>query len=180
MLTLKHLGLIEGAKSLNDVPPAYLAETLRALMNAHNTMTKKTGVSDTPLPAPPNIRAIAVTAQNGQFNITITDPDGQAQASLGLHYFLEWDTTPAFANPTVEDIGPARGESLQLGNQTLYWRAYSQFRHSPISQKIAYGGANPIAVVGGGAATPPPPGGGSGGSGGGGGFGGGSRIALSQ
>jgi hypothetical protein len=172
-LTLPHLGDIE-ARDWK------LGETLRAIMNAHNTVIEKTGVSDTPLPAPPNIRSIAVTAQNGQFNIVITDPDGQAQQSLGLHYFLEWATDPSFppTTTTVEDIGPARGESLQLGNVTLYWRAYSQFRHSAISKKIVFGA--PTAVVGGGNAVPPPPGGGSGGSGGGGGFGGGSRFQQRQ
>src|SRR6266404_4020921 len=144
MLVLPHLGRIEG----ND---PYVAETFRQLLNAANLIAKQTGTSGQPLPAPPNIRAIAVSAQNGQFTITLTDPDGQAGVSLGIHYFLEWDTNPAFPNPTVEDMGPARGESLQLGNLTLYWRAYSQYRNSPISKKIVYGGSSPIAVVGGGA-----------------------------
>jgi hypothetical protein len=117
-----------------------------------------------------------VTAQNGQFNITLSDPDGMAAPNLGIHRFLEWDTNPAFTNPTVEDIGPAYGESLQLGNVTAYWRAYSQYRNSAVSQKVIFGGTTPIAVVGGGAAVPAPPGGGSGGAGGGGGFGGGTRL----
>lgn len=168
MLTLPHLGRIEAQDP-------YLGETLRKIQEHINLIATQTGTSGTPLPAPPNIRSITVTAQNGQFNITLSDPDGQALQSLGIHYFLEWATDAAFSNPTVEDIGPSRGESLQLGNLTLYWRAYSQFRNSTISQKIVYGGTSPIAVVGGGNAVPAPPGGGSGGSGGGGGFGGLSR-----
>lgn len=166
MLVLPHLGRIEGKDP-------YVAETFRQLLAEINLIAKQTGTSGQLLPAPPNIRGIAVSAQNGQFSITLTDPDGQAAASLGIHYFLEWATDTAFSNPTVEDIGPARGESLQLGNLTLYWRAYSQFRNSPASAKIVYGGTtSPIAVVGGGAAVPTPPGGSSGGAGGGGGFGG--------
>lgn len=171
MLVLPHLGRIK------DKDP-YLGETVESLMREINLIATQTGTSGRSLPAPPNIRTIAVSAQNGQFSITLTDPDGQAAQSLGIHYFLEWDTNPAFPNPTVEDMGPARGESLQLGNLTLYWRAYSQYRNSPISQKIVYGGSSPIAVVGGGAAVPAPPGGGSGGGGGGGGFGGGNRQRL--
>ena len=163
---LRHLGWIE-----SNFDPR-LAETFRELLQEVNLIGTQTGASGTRLPAPPNIRAISVTAQNGQFTITLTDPDGQAGQSLGIHYFLEWDTNPAFTNPTVEDVGPARGESLQLGNLTLYWRAYSQYRNSPISKKIVYGGTSPIAVAGGGNAVPPPLGGGSGGAGGGGGFGG--------
>jgi hypothetical protein len=170
VLTLKHLGMIERSDP-------FMGETLRALQDAHNGIATQTGVSHTPLPAPPNIRAIAVSAQNGQFTISITDPDGQAQSNLGLHYFLGYDTNPAFPNPTIEDIGPARGKSLQLGNLTLYWFAESSFRISPLSARVVYGGANPIAVVGGGSAVGPPPGGGSGAGGGGGGFGGGQRFS---
>lgn len=167
MPRLPHLGFLE-----TKYDPR-LAETLRKLSESIDLVALKAGVSGSDTQAPPNIRSIAVTAANGYFNIVITDPLGAAQPSLGIHYFLEWDSNPAFASPQVEDIGPARNEYIALGNQTLYFRAYSQYRNSPRSQAIVYGGSSPIAVVGGGSAGPAPaPSQGSGGAGGKGGFGG--------
>ena len=114
MITLKHLGTIERDNPL-------LGETLRDIQKHINMIATQTGTSGDPLPAPPNIRSIVVTAQNGQFNIVLSDPDGQAAPNLGIHYFLEWSTDPAFpaGTTTVEDIGPGRGESIQLGSLTL-------------------------------------------------------------
>ncbi len=165
MLTIAQLAPIK------DRDP-YLYESLVLIVQELQNMAKLTGTSGTPIPAPPDIASITVTASNGFFSVKLSDPAGQAQDNLGLHRFIEWDTNPAFPNPTVEDIGPSLSEYIQLGNQTLYFRAYSQFRNSPRSKKIVYGGANPIAVNGGGSAGPAPPGGGSGSGGGGGGFGG--------
>jgi hypothetical protein len=158
----------------------YLYETLTQIVDEVNGIASQTGSSANQLAAPPNIAALNVVAMNGQFTIAITDPAGQAQPNLGLHYFLEYDTNPAFPNPTVEDIGPSRGKSLQLGNLTLYWRAYSGFRNSLLSKKVNFGGKSPTAVVGGGAAVPPPAGAGSGAAGGGGGFGGGGETRSRQ
>jgi hypothetical protein len=153
----------------------YLYESLVKIVQEMGTIANQTGTSGTALPAPPNIASIAVTAANGYFSVTINDPAGQAQNNLGLHYFIEYDTNPAFPNPTTIDNGPSRGAYLSLGNLTLYFRAYSQFRNSAISGKINFGGTTPTPVTGGGSAGPPPPGGGSGSGGGGGGFGTGSR-----
>jgi hypothetical protein len=159
---------------IRDIDP-YLHETLVRIVAEVNGIATSTGASGTPLAAPPEIAQVKASASGGLLSVTITDPAGAAQANLGLHYFVEWDTKPSFPNPTVEDIGPARGEQIFIGNQTVYVRAYSQFRNSPISPKVTYGGSKAIAVAGGGTVTPPaPPGGGSGsgsGGGGGGGFG---------
>ena len=44
---------------------------------------------------------------------------------------------------------------MQLGNQTLYWRAYSQYIGSNPSPPVSFG-TPPIAVAGGGSSGPAP------------------------
>lgn len=168
MITLPHLSYIR------QKDPR-LAETLTSLMDQINGIHIQNGSAN--IQAPPAIASIAVTASNGFVSVLINDPAGQALENLGLHYFVEWSTDKNFVNPgpTVEDVGPSRGEYIFTGNLTTYWRVTSQFRNSSVRSPYTYfGGAqNPTAVVGGGAAGGSPPGGGSGSGGGGGGFGGG-------
>jgi len=76
-------------------------------------------------------------------------------ARPGLFYFAESDTTPAFSSPRVYFMGASRNLYLQLGNQTLYWRAYSQYVGSLPSAPITFG-SPPTAVAGGGSAGPAP------------------------
>ena len=68
-------------------------------------------------------------ASNAWFDISITDP---SVARAGLFYFAESDITPAFSTPLVYFMGPLRNLCVQLGNQTLYWRAYSQYIGSTV------------------------------------------------
>jgi len=95
---------------------------------------------------------VKVQAANGWFDLAITDP---ATSRPGLFYFAESDVTPAFAAPRVHFLGASRNLYLQLGNQTLYWRAYSQYVGSLPSAPVTFGGP-PIAVAGGGASGPAP------------------------
>jgi hypothetical protein len=138
---------------LKDRDP-YLYETLVKIVAAVNATGQRAGVdSSTPSPAPPPIAAIAVQAANGWFDISISDP---SDARPGLFYFAESDVSPAFAAPRVYFMGASRNLYVQLGNQTLYWRAYSQYRGSTTSAKITFG-SPPTGVVGGGATAPPAP-----------------------
>src|SRR6266446_3398732 len=73
----------------------------------------------------------------------------------GVFYFAESDTTPAFAAPRVYFMGASRNMYVQLGNQTLYWRAYSQYIGSLPSAPVSFG-SPPTAVAGGGATGPAP------------------------
>lgn len=149
-----------------------MAETFRELSMALDNIAKQAGVAGADTQAPPNIRSLTVSASNGYFYVVIADPLGQAQPSLGIHYFIEYDVTSSFSNFHTIDNGPSRNARPALGNLTLYWRAYSQYRNSPLSAKIVYGGSSPIAVVGGGSAAPAAIASqGSGGAGGKGGFG---------
>lgn len=105
-------------------------------------------------PAPPQVSGITVTAANGYFTVTLTD-NGKVKA--GIHYFIEYSTTAGFQQPVVIDNGASRTLVVNLGNQTLFWRAYSQyiFPFSPPSAPVTFGGSTPTGVAGGGAVVPP-------------------------
>lgn len=131
----------------------YLYETLVKIVAAVNASSQSAGVDPaTPSPAPAAIASLKVQAANGWFDLAITD----TAASLpGLFYFAESDTTPAFSSPRVYFLGASRNLYVQLGNQTLYWRAYSQYVGSLPSAPVTYG-TPPTAVIGGGASGPVP------------------------
>ena len=137
---------------LKDRDP-YLYETLTRIVSAVNATSQRAGVDPSaPAPAPPPIASINVQAANGWFDIAIADP---SDARPGLFYFAESDVTPAFSAPRVYFLGASRNLYVQLGNQTLYWRAYSQYIGSLASTPIAFG-SPPTAVAGGGATGPAP------------------------
>jgi hypothetical protein len=137
---------------LKDRDP-YLYETLTKIVAALNATSQHSGVDpSTPAPAPRPIASVSVQASNGWFDISITDP---SLSRPGLFYFVESDVTPAFSAPRVYFMGASRNLYLQLGNQTLYWQAFSQYIGSLPSAPVTFG-APPIAVVGGGVAGPAP------------------------
>ena len=137
---------------LKDRDP-YLYETLVKIVSAVNATSQRSGVDPaTPSPAPSPVASISVLASNGWFDIAITDP---SDSRPGLFYFAESDTTPAFAAPRVYFMGASRNLYVQLGNQTLFWRAYSQYIGSLPSAPITFG-SPPAAVNGGGASGPAP------------------------
>ncbi|HXL23032.1 MAG TPA: hypothetical protein VOA78_11240 [Candidatus Dormibacteraeota bacterium] len=146
MLTVSQLA------PLKDRDP-YLYETLVKIVSAVNATSQRSGVDpSTPSPAPSSIASLAVQASNGWFDISVTDP---SDSRPGLFYFTESDTTPAFSAPRVYFLGASRNLYVQLGNQTLYWRAYSQYIGSLPSAPVTFG-APPTPVAGGGAAGPAP------------------------
>lgn len=114
--------------------------------------TIQNNLQATTQPAPPEVSAIAVTAANGYFTIALTD---NGKINSGLHYFIEYSPTADFQQPIVIDNGASRTAVLNLGNQTLFWRAYSQYLtpFSPPSKPVTFG--NPTGVIGGGAVAPP-------------------------
>ena len=146
MLTVAQLAPIK------DRDP-YLYETLTKIVAAVNATSQSAGVdSSTPSPAPSPIASVMAQAANGWFDISITDP---AASRPGLFYFAESDTAPSFNAPRVYFLGASRNLYTQLGNQTLYWRAYSQYIGSLPSSPVSFG-SPPTAVVGGGSAGPTP------------------------
>jgi len=137
---------------LKDRDP-YLYETLVKIVASVNATSQRAGVDpSTPEPAPSPIASITVQAANGWFDISVADP---SDARPGLFYFAESDVTPAFSTPRVYFMGASRNLYVQLGNQTLFWRAYSQYIGSQPSAPITFG-SPPVAVVGGGSSGPAP------------------------
>ncbi|HUL32796.1 MAG TPA: hypothetical protein VL128_02840 [Candidatus Eisenbacteria bacterium] len=131
----------------------YLYETLAKIVAAVNATSANSGVDPSnPSPAPPPIAGLAVQAANGWFDLAIADP---SVTRPGLFYFAESDTTPAFSAPRVYFLGASRNLYVQLGNQTLYWRAYSQYVGSMASAPVTFG-SPATAVAGGGTAGPTP------------------------
>jgi hypothetical protein len=146
MLTISQLAPIKARDP-------YLYETLTKIVSSVNATSQAAGVDPaTPAPAPSSVASINVQASNGWFDLSINDP---SDSRPGLFYFAESDTTPAFSSPRVYFMGASRNLYLQLGNQTLYWRAYSQYIGSQPSSPITFG-SPPTAVVGGGSSGPAP------------------------
>jgi len=103
-------------------------------------------------PAKARLAAVPLVTFSMLAAMSVADPSA---ARPGLFYFAESDTTPAFSAPRVYFMGASRNLYVQLGNQTLYWRAYSQYIGSLPSAPVSFG-APPIAVAGGGATGPAP------------------------
>jgi|ERR1700722_6591464 len=102
-------------------------------------------------PAAPN--SLSVTAAQGIFDIKLIDNN---PVSRGINYFLQYSQNSSFNSPITIDIGQSRNHRVNLGNQTLYWRAHSSYPTSAISGHVYHGtSSNPIAVVGGGSSTGP-------------------------
>ncbi len=137
---------------LKDRDP-YLYKTLTKIVASVNATSQRAGVDPaTPAPAPTPVASMTVQASNGWFDISVADP---SDARPGLFYFAESDTTPAFSAPRVYFMGASRNLYVQLGNQTLYWRAFSQYIGSLPSAPITFG-SPPTPVAGGGSTGPTP------------------------
>jgi hypothetical protein len=146
MLTLSQLARIK-----SESPYTY--EALTQVVSAVNSIGRATGVDPSgDIASPSPIGGISVVAADGIFDVAITD---NSAVNRGIYYFAESDTTPGFASPHVYFLGSSRNLRVSLGNQTLYWRGYSQYLGSQPSSAVVFGSpATP--VVGGGAAGPTP------------------------
>jgi hypothetical protein len=130
----------------------YVYEALTQIVNAVNAVGRATGVDPSgSLDPPVAIGSLSVVAADGIFDLAITD---NSSVHRGIFYFAESDATPAFGRPRVYFLGSSRNLRVALGNQTLYWRAYSQYLGSDPSEPVAFG-TPPTAVSGGGAVSGP-------------------------
>lgn len=132
----------------------FLAEALDDICAGIATMALQTNANPSgSASAPPPISGLSVTAQGGIFDVAITD--GQP-VSRGIEYFVEYSPTAAFTQPTVIHLGATRNWRGTLGNQTLYFRAYSQYSTGGPSTPVYFGSiGNPTPVIGGGSMTGP-------------------------
>jgi hypothetical protein len=144
MLNIPQLAQIKGRDP-------YLYESLTQVVAAVNSLGRATGVDPTGAIAPPvSIGALSVLAADGIFDLAIID---NSPVRRGIFYFAESDVTPSFTAPHVYFLGSSRNLRISLGNQTLYWRAYSQYTGSTPSAPVTFG--SPAAAVVGGGATGP-------------------------
>lgn len=132
---------------------ARIVEALQDLDQQHKNLTQQVNGNSTGQPqAPPTVNSLNVTAKDGIFDAKIEDAGG---ISRGTEYFLEYSATPNFTAPTVIHLGATRNWRGSLGNQKLYFRAYSGFSTSPASPAVYHGtSVQPIPVEGGGPAGP--------------------------
>jgi hypothetical protein len=145
MLKIGQLARIKGESP-------YVYEALVQLVSGVNAVGSATGVDPSgTLDPPAPIGSLNVTAADGIFDLAITD---NSLVHRGIFYFAESDTTPAFNHPYVHFMGSSRNLRVGLGNQTLYWRAYSQYLGSQPSAPTTFG-TPATAVAGGGTATGP-------------------------
>jgi hypothetical protein len=136
---------------IRDIPEygKYLYEALRDLVKQDTILADQTNSSLTGTPQPPGaVNSLSVTAQDGHFNVAITD---QNQINRGVQYFVEHADNPQFTNPVIEHIGTTRNANFFLGDVTRYWRAYSAYPGSNPGPPAYHGGAvQPLPVRGGG------------------------------
>ena len=127
------------------------------IQDSQNQLATSIGVDSTGHTSPPDSPSgINVAAADGLAHVTIND---SAQRNRSLHYFVEADTVPSFAQPHVFDLGAGRGIFLPLpnkdgsGNQLKwYFKTYKmQPGSAKASQHIVYGGQTPIGTEVGGA-----------------------------
>jgi hypothetical protein len=145
MLNIPQLAQIKGRDP-------YLYEALNQVVGAVNSLGRATGVDPSgSITAPAQIGSVSVVAADGIFDVAITD---NSAVNRGIFYFAESDTSANFTAPRVHFLGSSRNLRISLGNQTLYWRAYSQYIGSQPSPPVAFG-SPPTAVVGGGTASGP-------------------------
>lgn len=133
-----------------------LAELVDDILEGMSNISDQVVASPSKLvTAPPTASSLTVTASNGLFHAVIYDNNPVLR---GVVYFLEWSTAANFAAPHVIFLGPAREHWGMFGNQTLYFRAYSQYPTSGPSAPIYFGSqSSPTAVNGGGTITGPSP-----------------------
>lgn len=146
-ISLPHLPHIKNKDPL-------LHDTLVALRNGIESLAKQAGLGTAGQITQPTIQSISVSAANGIFTVSIVD---KSAAHLGVNYFIEYALNPNFTGAFTLFLGPSRDvNGWNLGNQTYYFRAFSQYQNSKPSPRVIYGGATPLGVAGGGSAPPAP------------------------
>ena len=94
---------------------------------------------------PPPINSLNVTGQDGIYQASITDNNNLYR---GINYFLEYSPKSDFSNSHVVSLGPSRNSRLNLGNQLLHFRAYSQYNSGgPPSIPVIHGSPTPVTAA---------------------------------
>ena len=140
---------------LKNIPGVgnYLVDALDRITKGVNLLGTNVGVDPTGVsPPPPTIQSLSVkTNGTGLVHAVISDNNAIAK---NLHYFVEYDTNPAFTQPHVAHLGASRSMAPIVlpanddnGNQqSFYFRAYSQYQGSKPGPVVHFGGTTPKAV----------------------------------
>ena len=148
--TIRNLEAIK-SYSPKDYPllGVHIYEALQDMIANQNAMTQQTNANVAGQPSPPPaVDGVAVSAQNGHFQVAIQDSN---EFYRGLTYHVEHADNPNFTNSQTEYLGPSRNANLYLGNVTRYFKVYSSYDSSAVSTPVYHGSATaPIAVTGGG------------------------------
>lgn len=137
-------------------PTGKLREAILSVATAVNIHAVQTNGDPTGNPQPPSqISALSVLSADGIFDFQIQD---NSPVNRGVFYHIEGSLDPSFTNSFAIYSGPGRNFRTNLGNQTYYFRAFSQYLTSDPSPAFYFGsGALPTPVVGGGSFTGPTP-----------------------
>lgn len=148
-MEIKNLNYLRNAKPSDPDFNTKLAEALQSIAIQATNTEQQTNANPAGNPsAPPPVNNLNVTGRNGQFSIQITDHN---EIYRGINYHVEHDTDPNFTNPQPIHLGPNRTHNVFLGNQPLYWRAFSSYGIGPPSAAVYHGSAaQPAPVTGGG------------------------------
>jgi hypothetical protein len=144
-MTIKNLDWVRSVPVIGS----RLYESLLSVQNGVSNIESQTNTSAHTQPdPPPAINSLKVsTGPGGEFQAAITD---QGNVNRGVNYWLEHADNPQFNNPHHIDLGGSRNWSGHMGNQKLYWRAYSSYQSSPASPAVYHGSqASPAPVTGG-------------------------------
>ena len=140
---------------LRNIPEIgrYLGEAFRKLVDGTNLLGQNSAVDAVgTMPEPPTVQQLQVKTNGaGLVHAVIND---QNTIQRNLHYFVEYDTNPAFTQPHVVHLGASRSMNpITLpamddnGNpQQFYFRAYSQYPGSTPGQPVHFGGETPTPV----------------------------------
>jgi hypothetical protein len=129
---------------------AKLFEALTDIAGNQNTLAQQVNGNVNGAPqAPPAVNGLQVSAQNGHFQVAITD---NSPIYRGISYYVEHADNPNFTNAHTVNLGSSRNANLFLGNVNRYFRAYSSYASSPAGPPVYHGSqAQPLVVSGGGA-----------------------------
>jgi hypothetical protein len=145
--------IAQAGSALGSSLSAAISNALDLISKGVNNLGQNSGADPTgTVPAPPQVQALTVkTNGTGLVHASISDNN---PIQKNLHYFVEYDTDPAFRQPHVAHLGASRSmPPITLpakddnGNpQQFYFRAYSQYPGGDPGAPQHFGGTTPTAV----------------------------------
>ena len=123
-----------------------LVEALQDIQKLVNNVGQQTNAEPTAqeIAPPPQIHALNVTAGAGVAHVQITDEN---PVYRGISYHVQIATDRGFSAPITQHMGPSRDIRIPVGNQPLYYRAFSDYPTSAPSSPIYHGGAAPVPIA---------------------------------